>query len=78
MLVGRTVYISAVAWSVLHHTANSYSQVNESPARLDALLDVYLVQPKSSVTSNSIVQGISDHNGVILEIDWEENAWNLN
>ena len=39
----------------------------------DALLDVYLVQPESSVTSSSIVQGISDHSEVILEVDWVEN-----
>jgi len=34
---------------------------------------VYLVRPESSFTSSSRVQGISDHHGVILEVDWEEN-----
>ena len=52
---------------------NSYSQVIDGPTRADALLDVYLVRPESLVTSSSIVQGISDHYGVILEVDWEEN-----
>jgi len=45
--------------------------VIESPTRGDAILDVYLVRPESSFTSSSIVQGISDHHGVILEVDWE-------
>jgi len=48
---------------------NGYSQVTDSPTRGDALLDVYLVRPEISVTSISIVQGISDHSGVILEVD---------
>jgi hypothetical protein len=43
------------------------------PTRRDALLDVYLVWLKSLFTSCSIVQGISDHCGVLLEIEWEEN-----
>ena len=51
---------------------NGYSQVTKSPTRGDALLDVYLVKPDSSVTSCSIVQGISDHHGVLLEIEWEK------
>jgi hypothetical protein len=42
---------------------NGYSQVIDSPTRGDVLLDVYLVRPESSVTSSSIVQGISDHQG---------------
>ena len=35
---------------------------------------MYLVRPESSFTSSSIVQGISDHNGVVHEVDWEENS----
>jgi hypothetical protein len=37
-------------------------------------LDVYLVRPESSFTSSSVVQGISDHYGVILEVEWEESS----
>jgi hypothetical protein len=37
------------------------------------LLDVYLVRPESSFTSCCIVQGIGDHCGVLLEVEWEEN-----
>ena len=51
---------------------NGYSQVTDSPTRGDALLDVYLVRSEISVTSSSIVQGISDNSGVILEVDWVE------
>ena len=40
----------------------------------DAILDVYLVRPESSFASSNIVQGISDHHGVMLEVDWEGNS----
>jgi hypothetical protein len=36
-------------------------------------VDVYLVRPESFLTSCSIVQGISDHHGITLEVEWEEN-----
>lgn len=49
-----------------------FSQVVEGPTRGDAILDVYLVRPESSLTSSKTVQGISDHQGIILEVDWEE------
>jgi hypothetical protein len=38
------------------------------------LLDIYLVRPESLFTSCSIVQGISDHCGVLLEVEWEEDC----
>jgi len=65
---GTQSLINRLVWK------NGYSQVNESPTRGDALLDVSLVRPESSVTSSNIVQGISDHNEVMLEVDWEENC----
>jgi hypothetical protein len=37
------------------------------------LLDVYLARPESSFTSCSTVQGINDHCGVLLEVEWEGN-----
>ena len=49
---------------------NGFSQVIERPTRGDSILDVCLIRPESSCTSSSIVQGISDHRGVILEVDW--------
>ena len=48
---------------------NGYSWVIDSPTRGDALLDVYLVRPESSVTSSGVVQGVSDHLAVILEVE---------
>jgi len=51
-----------------------FTQLVDSPTRKDALLDVYLVRPESSFTASSIVPGISDHYGVILEIGWVENC----
>jgi hypothetical protein len=34
----------------------------------------YLVRPESSFTSSSIIQGIGDNYGVILEVEWEESS----
>jgi hypothetical protein len=51
---------------------NGYSQVVDSPTRGDTLLDVYLVWTESSFASSSIVQGISDHYGIMLGVGWEE------
>ena len=64
--VTRTL-INSLVWE------NGYSQVVDSPTRGNALLDVYLVRPESSFTHSSTVQGISDHNGVMLEIEWEQS-----
>jgi len=66
---GKQRLINGLVWE------NGYSQVNESPTRGDGLLDFYLVRPEISVTSSNIVQGISVHNGVILEVDREENCF---
>ena len=52
---------------------NGFTQVVDSPTRGEALLDVYLVRPESSFTSSSIVQGVSDHYGVLLEVELEGN-----
>jgi hypothetical protein len=49
---------------------NGYAQVVENPTRGDSLLDVYLVRPESALISCDTVQGISDHCGVLLEIEW--------
>ena len=62
----RVALINSLVWE------NGYSQVIDSQTWENALLDVYLVRPESSVTSSSIVQGIIDHSGVILEVDWVE------
>jgi hypothetical protein len=68
---GNQAFVNRLVWE------NGYTQVVDSPTREHALLDVYLVRPESSFTSCSIVQGITDHCGVSLEVEWEEIAVNL-
>jgi hypothetical protein len=41
--------------------------------RGDTILDIYLFRPESSFISCRVVREISDHNGVLLEVDWDEN-----
>jgi hypothetical protein len=65
---GTQAFINSLVWE------NGFTQVIDSPTRGDALLDVYLVRPESSFTASSTVQGISDHHGVILEVQGEENC----
>ena len=65
---GTQAFINSLVW------VSGFSQVVDSPTREDALVDVYLVRPESSFTASSIVQGISDHHGVILEVEWVENC----
>ena len=66
--IGTQALINSLVWE------NGYSQVKDSPTGGGALLDVYLVRPESSVTSSSIVQGVSDHLAVILEVEWEDTC----
>ena len=63
---GTQALINSLVWE------NGYSQVIDSPTQGDALLDVYLVWPESSVTSSGILYGVSDHLAVILEVEWED------
>ena len=67
---GTQALINSLVWE------NSYSQVTDGPTRGDALLDVYLVRPESSVTSSGIVQCTStrDHLAMILEVEWEDTC----
>jgi hypothetical protein len=64
---GSQAFVNRLVWE------NGYTQAVESTTRGDALLNVYLVQPETSITTCSIVQGISDHCGVLLEAEWEAN-----
>ena len=61
-------FINSLVWE------NRFTQVVNSPTRGDALLDVYLIWPRSSFTASSIVEWISDHHRVIMEAEWEENC----
>ena len=65
---GTQALINSLVWE------NGYSQVIDSPTRGDALLDVYFVRSVSSVHSSGIVQGVSDHLAVILEVKWEDTC----
>jgi hypothetical protein len=51
---------------------NGYTEVVSGPTRGDALLDIYFLRPECSLVSCNILHGISDHNGVLLEVEWEE------
>jgi len=37
-------------------------------------MDVYLARPESSVITSGIVQGVSEHLAVILEVEWENTC----
>ena len=35
-------------------------------------MDIYLYRPENSLISCNILPGISDHNGLLLEVEWDE------
>ena len=51
---------------------SSYTQVESGPTRGDAVLGIHLLRPESSLISCNILPGISDHNGVLLEVEWDK------
>ena len=59
-------FINRLVWD------NDYTQVAGKPTRGDSLLDVYLVRPESALISCGTAQGISDHCGVLLDVEWVE------
>jgi len=61
-------FINRLVWD------NGYTQLVVKPTRGDSLLDVYLVRPDSTLISCDTVEGISDHRGVLLEVDWVEKG----
>jgi hypothetical protein len=65
---GTQSTISNLIWE------NDYSQVIDGPTRGDALLDVFLVRPESSVSHSGIIQGVSDHQAVFLEVKWKDTC----
>ena len=54
---------------------NGYTQVVSGPTRGDSVLDIYLLRPECSLISCNILPRISDHNGVLLEGEWDEICW---
>jgi hypothetical protein len=51
---------------------SGYTQAVKNLPRGDALLDVYLVRPENLLTSCSVIEGVCDHCGVLLEVVWGE------
>jgi hypothetical protein len=66
-MCGYQASVNSLVWD------NGYTQVVRGPTRGEAVLDIYLLRPESSFISCSVVPGISDHNAVLLEVDWKEN-----
>ena len=56
-------FINRLVWD------NGLTQVAGIPTRGDSLLDVYLVLPENAIISCDTVQRISDHCGVLLEVE---------
>jgi hypothetical protein len=48
---------------------NGFTQVVSDPKRGDALLDIYLLRPESSLIACNNLPGISDHHRVLLETE---------
>jgi len=62
-------FINRLVWD------NGFAQVVGKPTRGDSLLDVYLVRPESALLRYGTVQGISDHCGVSLNVEWVEKGF---
>jgi hypothetical protein len=65
---GLQAFVNSLVWD------NGYTQVVGGPSRGDAMLDIYLLRPESSIIACNILPRISDHNGVLLEVEWGENS----
>jgi hypothetical protein len=61
-------FINRLVWD------KGYTQLVRKPTRGDSLLDVYLVRPESALISCGTVRGISDHCGVLLDVEWAEKG----
>ena len=63
---GFWVFVSNLVWD------NGYTQVVSGLTRGDMFLDICLLRPESSIISCNILPGISEDNGVLLEVEWDE------
>jgi hypothetical protein len=64
-------YINRFVWD------SGYTKVVENSTRGGSLLGVYLVRPESELISCDIVQGVSDHCGVCIEMKWRKMVLGL-
>ena len=62
-------FINRLVWD------KGYTQVVEKRTRGDSLLDVYFVRHESALISCDKVQGIGDHCGVLLDVEWAEKCF---
>ena len=62
---GFQAFVNNLVWN------NGYTQVVSGPTRGDELLDIYLPRPESLLISRNVLPGISDHNRVVLEVEWD-------
>ena len=63
---GFQAFVNNLVWD------NGYTQAVSGLTRGGTLLDIYPLRPESSLISCNILPGISDHNGVVLEVEWDE------
>ena len=63
---GFQAFVNSLVWD------NGYIQAVSDTTRGDALLDIYLLRPESSLISCNILPEISDHNGALLEVECDE------
>ena len=48
-----------------------FLQFVESPTRNNSVIDVFLVRPTEIFSNLEVIQGISDHNAICMEIFWD-------
>ena len=53
---------------------NGHTQVVCKPTRGGSLLDIYLLRPGNALISCNVLPGISDHEGVLLEVQWSDKC----
>ena len=63
---GMQAFVNSLVWD------SGYTQVVRESTRGGALLDIYLLRPENSLISCNTLPGISDHEGDLLEVEWDE------
>jgi hypothetical protein len=64
---GFQAFVDNLVWN------NGYTEEVSGLTRQDVLLHIYLLKPESSLFfSRNILPGMSDHYGVLWEVEWDE------
>ena len=66
---GFQAFVNNLVWD------NGYTRVVSGSTRGDALLDIYLLRPESSLISCNILPGIRNHNGVLMGVELDRICW---